>query len=131
MSSWRRHCLGLALGAAFATGAAHSQLPTPAAARPEGTIRALEQAIETRGDAVALPAGGVGTVTVTRCAKCGPVTMLAGTASIWLLGDRPVAFDELRRALQSHPRAPVLVFYRGSGGALTRLVAHVPRTPAP
>jgi hypothetical protein len=94
-------------------------------------LRALEQAIETRSAAVALPAGGVGTVTVTPCAKCRPVTMLAGTASVWMLGDRVVAFDELQRALASNPRAPVLVIYRGTGEALTRLVAHVPRTVAP
>jgi hypothetical protein len=131
MSSWRRHCLGFALGAAFAAGAVHSQAPAPAAARPAGTIHALEQAIETRSDAVALPSGGVGAVTVTPCAKCRPVTMLAGTASVWMLGDRPVAFDELRRALQAHPRAPVLVFYRGAGAGLTRLIAQVPGTSAP
>lgn len=131
MTGWRRHLAGLALGAACAAGVAYAQSPAPAAARPAGTIRALEQAIETRSDAVALPAGGVGTVTVTPCASCRPVTMLAGTASTWMLGDRPVGFEELRRALQSHPRAPVLVFYRGPGAGLTRLVAHVPRTSAP
>jgi len=131
MSSWRRHRLVLVLGAAFVAGAAHAQAPAPAAARPAGTIHALEQAIETRSDAVTLPAGGVGTVTVTPCATCRPVTMLAGTASTWMLGERPVGFDELQRALRSHPRAPVLVFYRGPGAALTRLVAHVPRTPTP
>jgi hypothetical protein len=125
-----RHALGWTLGAVLAAGAAHSQAPAPAP-RPAGTIRALEQAIETRSAAVALPAGGVGTVTVTPCAKCRPVTMLAGTASVWMLGDRVVAFDELQRALASNPRAPVLVIYRGTGEALTRLVAHVPRTVAP
>lgn len=131
MNSRRSHCLGLALGAALAAGAAYSEAPATPAARPAGTIRALEQAIETRGDALALPAGGVGTVTVTPCAKCRIVTMLAGTTSLWMLGDRPVAFDELRRALQSHPRAPVLVFYRGPGGGLTRLVAQVPVAATP
>jgi hypothetical protein len=131
MSGWRQRSLGMALGALLTAGAAHAQAPAPSAARSTGTIRALEQAIETRSDAVALPAGGVGTVTVTACAKCRPVTMLAGSASTWMLGDRPVGFEELRRALQSHPRAPVLVFYRGPGAALTRLVAQVPRSPAP
>jgi hypothetical protein len=130
MSSWRSHGVVLVLGVVIAADVAHSKAPAPAAARP-GTIHALEQAIETRSGAVALPAGGIGTVTVTACATCRPVTMLAGTTSTWMLGDRPVGFDELQRALRSHPRAPVLVFYRGPGAALTRLIAHVPRTPAP
>jgi hypothetical protein len=107
-----------------------AQAPAPAA-RAAGTIRALEQALETRGADVALPAGGIGTVTVTPCPKCPPVTMLAGSASSWVLGERPVAFDELRRALQSNPRAPVLVFYRGPGAEMTRLVARAPRAAAP
>ncbi len=130
MNSPRRHVLVAAIGALLATGLVQAQSPE-AAPRGTGTIRALEQALETRSAAVALPAGGVGTLTVTPCARCQPVTMLAGSGSTWMLGDRVVAFDELRRALQSHPRAPVLVFYRGPGAALTRLVAQVPRSSAP
>ncbi len=109
---------------------AQAQSPAPAA-RPTGAIHAIEQAIETRAAALALPSGGIGTLVVTPCASCQPVSMLAGSASIWMLGDRAVGFEELRRALQAYPRAPVLVFYRGAGAELTRLIAQVPRTPAP
>jgi len=130
MTAPRLWIVAAAFGAQLAIGLVQAQAP-PAAARPAGTIRALEQALETRGADVTLPAGGIGTVTVTPCARCKPVTMLAGSTSTWMLGDRAVAFDELRRALQSHPRAPVMVFYRGPGTELTRLIAQVPRTPAP
>lgn len=105
-------------------------LASAATPRGAGTIRALEQALETRSSAVALPSAGVGTVVVTPCGNCKPISMIAGSASLWMLGERAVSFDELRRALQSHPRAPVLVFYRGPGDALTRLIARVPGMPA-
>ena len=130
MTAPRWTAIAAAIATLIAAGIAPAQTPA-AAPRPAGTIRALEQALETRGADVALPAGGTGTVTVTPCLRCRPVTMLAGSTSTWMLGDRVVAFDELRRALQSHPRAPVLVFYRGPGAALTRLIAQVPRTTAP
>jgi hypothetical protein len=130
-----RAARGGGLAAALATTlltAAPAQSQSPGVpARAPGVIRALEQALETRGADVALPAGGVGTVTVTPCTTCRPVTMLAGSTSAWMLGDRAVAFDEMRRALQSNPRTPVLVFYRGPGAELTRLVVRAARVPSP
>lgn len=114
----------------LAAGAASAQ-SSGAATRPVGTMHALEQALEIRGSDVQLPANGIGTVVVTPCPTCRPVTMLAGTASTWTLGHRPVAFDEMRRALQANPRAFVLVFFRGPGAGLTRLVAETPGDRAP
>ncbi len=122
--------LAMSIGALLVCAIAHAQAPSPTA-RPVGTIRAIEQAIETHAAALALPSGGVGTLVVTPCARCKPVSMLAGSGSTWMLGDRAVGFEELRRALQAYPRAPVLVFYRGAGAELTRLIAQVPRAPAP
>jgi len=124
------HRLATPIGALLLCAIAQAQSPPPAA-RPAGTIHAIEQAIETRAAALALPNGGVGTLVVTPCARCQPVSILAGSGSTWVLGDRAVGFEELRRALQMYPRAPVLVFYRGAGGELTRLIAQVPRTPTP
>jgi hypothetical protein len=119
-------CLSLA---AAATSLPQAQAQAPAAApRALAPMRALEQALETRSGAVILPSGGIGNVVVTPCAGCKPVSMVAGSETRWLLGERSVGFAEVQRVLATGPRVPVLVFYRAPGGALTRLVARVPET---
>lgn len=130
MTRSRASATTLAIAGLLVAGASGAQTPAPPA-RPVGTIRAVEQVLETRGAAVALPAAGIGTVTVTPCDTCRPITMLAGSSSSWMLGARAVGFDELRRALLAEPRARVLVFYRGPGAELTRLVAQLRGTPPP
>lgn len=106
-------------GAAPAASPARSSSPSPA----PPPMRALEQAIETHSGALLLPGSAAGTLTVTPCAGCRPLTLLAGASTTWMLGDRAVGFAELRRVLQANPRLPVLVFYRSRDLALTRLVA--------
>ena len=112
----------------LAPAVARSQAGAPAAVRSPAAapIQALEQAIETRSGALLLPGGGVGTLTVTPCTGCRPLNLLAGSTTTWMLGERPVAFEEVRRALAVGPRVPVLVFYRGSDRALLRLAARAP-----
>lgn len=105
---------------------AQSPATVPRASAP-APMHALEQAIETRSGAVILPTGGIGNVVVTPCAGCRPVAMLAGSDTRWLLGERRVGFAEVQRALAAGPRVPVLLFYQGPGGALTRLVARAPQ----
>lgn len=122
-----RVLLAACLLATAAAGPARAQAPAAAPRTPAPPpMHALEQALETRSGAVILPAGGIGNVVVTPCAGCRPVSMLAGGDTLWLLGERRVGFAELQRALASGPRVPVLVFYQGPGGAVTRLVARVP-----
>lgn len=117
---------------ALLPAAVHAQpAPAPAASPARASapspapppIRALEQAIETHSGALLLPGTAAGTLTVTPCAGCRPLTLLAGASTTWMLGDRAVGFAELRRVLQANPRLPVLVFYRSPDLALTRLVA--------
>ncbi|MCU0757901.1 MAG: hypothetical protein MUF07_01705 [Steroidobacteraceae bacterium] len=102
---------------------------TTVAAEPP--IRALEQAIETRSGALLLPGGGLGTVTVTPCSGCRPLGLLAGGTTAWMIGERAVGYDDLRRVLQSNPRVPVLLFYDGRSRSLTRLVARAGAQAAP
>ena len=117
---------------ALLPAAVHAQpAPAPAASPARASapspapppIRALEQAIETHSGALLLPGTAAGTLTVTPCAGCRPLTLLAGASTTWMLGDRAVGFADLRRMLQANPRLPVLVFYRSRDLALTRLVA--------
>ncbi len=114
-------------GAAPAASAARASSPSPA----PPPMRALEQAIETRSGALLLPGSAPGTLTVTPCTGCRPLSLLAGASTTWMLGDRAVGFAELRRVLQSNPRLPVLVFYRSRDLALTRLVARAGATELP
>jgi hypothetical protein len=118
-----RHLLSII--ALAASTVATAQAPAARAAAP-APMHALEQALETRSGAVILPSGGIGNVVVTPCANCRPIAMLAGSETRWLLGARRVEFAELQRTLSASARVPVLVFYQGPGGALTRLVARVP-----
>jgi hypothetical protein len=117
---------------ALLPAAVHAQpAPAPAASPARASapspapppIRALEQAIETHSGALLLPGTAAGTLTVTPCAGCRPLTLLDGASTTWMLGDRAVGFADLRRMLQANPRLPVLVFYRSRDLALTRLVA--------
>ena len=96
--------------------------PGVAAAPP---IAAVEQAIETSGDRLSLPSGGVGTLAVTPCGTCKPLALLAGATTRWSIGSRSVGFAEWREALASSPRSPVLVLYRHAGTEITRVVVHV------
>jgi hypothetical protein len=102
--------------------AAVAWLAASATAAPVAPIRALEQALETRSGALLLPGGGVGTLTVTPCAGCRPLSLLAGATTAWMIGGRAVGFEELRRLLGANPRVPVMVFYDGRSQSLTRLV---------
>lgn len=99
-------------------------LPATASAQSSpAPLRALEQAIETHSGALLLPGSTPGTVAVTPCTGCRPLGLFAGASTTWMLGERAVSYEELRRALQSNSRLPVVVFYRSKDLALTRLVS--------
>ena len=115
--------LSLLLAALLPATATAQSSPAPSRTPPPAPLRALEQAIETHSGALLLPGSTPGTVTVTPCTGCRPLGLFAGASTTWMLGERAVSYEELRRALRSNSRLPVVVFYRGKDLALTRLVS--------
>jgi hypothetical protein len=62
-------------------------------------------------------------VTVSACAKCNPVSLLATSRSQYFIGRLQVQLSELRREIAARPAATIVVFYDGKTRELTRVVA--------
>jgi hypothetical protein len=98
-------------------------LPATAAPPP---IVAVEQAVETSAGQLPLPGGGIGAVNLQPCARCRPVSLLAVTATRWIVGNQALPFDDFNRAVAAHRSAPVVVLYRAGSGEITRVIAQLP-----
>lgn len=97
----------------------------PATAAPPAIV-AVEQAVETAAAQLALPAGGVGTISLRPCTGCRPVSLLAGSTTRWIVADEALPFVEFSRLLAARPNAPVVVLYRRASGEITRVIAQLP-----
>lgn len=85
-------------------------------------IKVIEQAIEAPASAIALPSGGVGLITLTPCAGCKPVSVMAGGRSRYVFNGNEVTADVMRRALAANPQSAAVLLYRKNGNELTRLM---------
>lgn len=97
---------------------------TPAGAAPP--IVAMEQAVETSAGQLPLPGAGIGAMTLQPCARCRPVSLVAGSATRWIIGGQPLPFAEFSRTVALAPSAPVVVLYRAGSGEITRVIAQLP-----
>lgn len=111
---------GVLASLAGALGAA-----APATAAPPAIV-AVEQAVETSARDLALPAGGVGVISLRPCTGCRPVSLLAGTATRWIVAGEALPFAEFSRLLAGRPATAVVVLYRGGSGEITRVIAQLP-----
>lgn len=93
---------------------------------PTSGMRVLELAIEAHGAALTLPMNGFGKLTVAPCRDCQPLSLLTGSGSRFFVDGTAVDFEALRRTLLAEPDAIVAVFYRRTGGEVTRILVTRP-----
>jgi hypothetical protein len=92
-----------------------------AAVTSYATIKPVELAIETSGETLILPSGSVGTLVVSPCVKCAPLSLIAGARARYFIGRTAVSVEDVRRELASRTRAQVVVFYDAKSHELTRV----------
>jgi tRNA(Arg) A34 adenosine deaminase TadA len=113
VSSWRA-----ALFAALATGAFN--LAFAQAVRPFTT---LNEALETDGRSVSLPASADGLMTVTPCAQCAMKSMRATSATTYFFREQPTTLAELKNAVAANPDVFLTVRYSLKSGELLSITA--------
>lgn len=89
-------------------------------------LRALERAVEARAQQLVLPAQPRGTLVVTPCGGCAPLTLLATERTEYRIGAERVSLETLRRFLVVRPDTPVVVLGDAHGRELRRLLASAP-----
>jgi hypothetical protein len=132
LGGWRRtamlcaSCVVLPFTGVMASAASAADAADAATAPGTlGRITAVEQGIETTAASVSLPAAGTGSLLVTPCTGCTPLSLAAGAQSAWLLGSKSSRYAEFRAAVVAAPRAQVLIIYRSHTRELVRMVAYV------
>lgn len=125
MSRLNAFVVSLALGAALGSPAAGAATDAAASKVPKAPLKAIEQAIEASAGGLLLPADSVGTLVVTACDKCAPVSLLVTSRSRYFLGRTPVQLADLRQAVAGRPGVGIVVFYDANTHELTRLTASV------
>ena len=83
----------------------------------------IEQAIEVEAGSVILPSGESGTIVVTQCHGCTPVSLLVTPRSRYFLGDVQISLADMRRELADRPDALLVMLYDERSGELRRLLA--------
>jgi hypothetical protein len=97
-----------------------------ASVRAAPPIVAVEQAVETSAGQLALPGSGIGAMSLQPCARCRPVSLLAGSSTRWIVGGQALPFADFSRLVALRPAAPVVVLYRKGSGEITRVIAQLP-----
>ncbi|MBK6597341.1 MAG: hypothetical protein IPG25_05230 [Proteobacteria bacterium] len=90
---------------------------------PASKFKIVEQALEASTRQVILPGSETGILVVTACVGCTPVSLTAGSATQWQVGQDTVSLAVFRQHLQRQPRAQLGVFFNRERSELLRVVA--------
>ena len=78
--------------------------------------------MESQASFVQLPEAAVGSLTASACAGCPSLTLQIAAGSTYLIGGRPVAFAEVRKALLADRQLQLLVTYFPANRQLSRII---------
>nr|PZN79861.1 MAG: hypothetical protein DIU56_05115 [Pseudomonadota bacterium] len=82
-----------------------------------------EEGIETSASSVVLPSSTEGSLLVTPCTGCAPLTLRASAQTRYFVGDNPVTLGELRAMLATAGDVQLVVTYDRETRALNRVIA--------
>jgi hypothetical protein len=88
-------------------------------------LQILEDAVETTMSSVVLPSEAPSSLVVTPCKGCKPLLVPTSARSQYFINKEPVELAELKRRLQGHPDAGVVIIYDRKTKELRRLRAYL------
>jgi len=92
----------------------------PAAARPPSAIENTE---EITPQLLTLPSLAGGTIAFQRCGACNRRTYTLASSARYYIKNQEVSYGELKRHIETHPEAVVLVVTSIKENVVTRLTA--------
>jgi hypothetical protein len=88
-----------------------------------GQLKVVELAEEATPSQIVLPSGIVGTLVVTTCNGCPPLSLVSSSSTRWQIGKDAVTFAAMRAHLAANRAVPLTLFYTKNRRELTRVVA--------